>query len=184
MKSLTGHLLVATPRLLDPNFSRTVLLMFQHSDEGAAGVVLNRPTEATITDVAGQIFSDPFTWEKPIRIGGPVPGPLIVLHQVEDLSDHPVIPGVFRTFDSTKIQELLREQTEPSLIIANYAGWGPGQLEAEIDEESWLDLPAKRDHIFWDEARDLWDTVVKEINTAKTAKLLGIAPIPDDPRAN
>lgn len=184
MKSLKGHLLVATPRLHDPNFNQTVLLMFQHSEEGAAGVILNRPTEATITDIAEQVFVEPFEWDKPIAIGGPVPGPLLVLHRVERLSDYEMIPGVFGTFDSAKIQEILRKKTEPSLIVANYSGWGPGQLETEIEDDSWLDLPASADHVFWEGARDLWDAVVKQINSAQITRLCGIAEVPDDPTLN
>jgi putative transcriptional regulator len=184
MKSLKGHLLVATPRLSDPNFTRTVLLMFQHSEDGAAGIILNRLTGATISDVADQVFPDEFEWDKPIQLGGPVPGPLLVLHRDESLSDHEMIPGVFGTFDSEKIQEIVRQRTEPSLIIANYAGWGPGQLESELDEDSWLELPATADHVFWEDDRDLWDSVVNEIHSGRLSRILGIVEIPDDPSMN
>jgi putative transcriptional regulator len=184
MKSLKGHLLVAAPCLHDPNFTQTVLLLFQHSPEGAAGIILNRPTEATITDIAEQVFVEPFEWDKPILIGGPVAGSLLVLHKVESLSDYELIPGVYGTFDSTKIQAILRQKAEPSLIVANYAGWGPGQLETEMEDDSWLDFPASADHVFWEGARDLWDAVVKEINSAQFSRVFGFTEVPDDPMLN
>ena len=74
MNSLKGHLLVATPQLIAAIFTRSVLLMLEHNEEGAMGVILNHLTDATITDVAEKIFEEPFEWEKPIRLGGPVPG--------------------------------------------------------------------------------------------------------------
>ena len=79
MESLKGHLLVATRGLLDPNFTRTVILILGHGPEGAAGLVLNRPTDKTIGEVAEQVFEEEIDWDKPIHIGGPVPGPLVVL---------------------------------------------------------------------------------------------------------
>jgi putative transcriptional regulator len=184
MKSLKGHLLVATPRLVDPNYHRTVLLMFQHTETNAAGVVLNRPTGATVSDISEQVLPEPCDWEKPINLGGPVEGPLLILHQIEELSDHVMIPGVYGTFDSSKIREILQLRAEPSLIVANYAGWGPGQLEAEIEEESWLDLPATSEYVFWDDARDLWETVVKQINAEQLSRVLGISELPGDPTLN
>ncbi len=135
MKSLKGQLLVATSDLLDSNFFQTVILLFEHNDEGAAGVVLNRPIEASITDIAEQVFEAPFDWDKPIHLGGPVPGPLMILHQVSELADQEIMPGLYSTIEAQKVQEALRQRLEPSLIVANYAGWGPGQLETEISEK-------------------------------------------------
>src|SRR5262245_32217130 len=129
MNSLKGHLLIAAPSLLTPFFTRTVILMLEHNDEGALGVVLNRPTEATVSDIAEKVFEEPFEWEKPIRIGGPVPGPLMVLHTVEDQSDQEVMPGLYSSVEASKVQEVLRRRSDPCLVIANYSGWGPGQLE-------------------------------------------------------
>ncbi len=185
MNSLKGHLLVATPQLLEPNFFRTVLLIFEHNEEGAAGIVLNRPTDATITDIAQQILNEDFKWDKAINLGGPVSGPLMVLHTNESLGDMPILPGIFSTADAAKLEQILRQMAEPSLIIANYAGWGPGQLENEIAEDSWFSLPARPEHVFWTaDADDLWDTVVKEIQSASLPHILGLRHLPDDPSVN
>jgi putative transcriptional regulator len=184
MQSLKGHLLVATPQLNAPIFSRSVLLMLEHTNEGAAGVILNRPTDATITDVSERIFEERFEWEKPVSLGGPVPGPLMVLHTLESLADQETIAGVYNTVDSEKIQQLLRSKSEPMLIVANYAGWGPGQLEGEIEEDSWLSMPATSRHVFWEGDDDLWDVVIKEIKSAELARLFHLRTLPDDPRVN
>jgi putative transcriptional regulator len=185
MKSLKGHLLVATPELLAPFFTRTVILMFEHSEEGAAGVVLNRPTEATVTDLSEQVFEERFEWAKPIHLGGPVPGPLMVIHTVEGLSDREILGGVYSSIDASHVQQVIRGRTEPSLIVANYAGWGPGQLESEIAEGSWSSAPATAEHVFWAGAEDLWDAVIKQIHAAPPlAGLLGLRNVPEDPTVN
>ena len=144
MNSLRGHLLIATPGLRDPDFARTVLLVLEHDEGGAMGVVLNRPTGATLSDLAGKVFEEGFVWDRPIHLGGPVTGPFAVIHAIEDLADREVIPGVYHTVEATKVQEIISRKPEPSLAVANYAGWGPGQLEGEFDEGSWLTLPATR----------------------------------------
>src|ERR1700761_8195715 len=102
MTSLKGHLLVAHPGLLDPNFARSVLLMFEHNKEGAAGVILNRPTVATVSDISEQVFSERFEWDKPLTLGGPVLGPLMVIHDTASLGDQEVLDGLFTTIDEAK----------------------------------------------------------------------------------
>jgi putative transcriptional regulator len=142
MTSLKGHLLIAAPRLRDPNFARTVLLVLVHDEGGAMGLVLNRPTGTMISDLAGKVFEEGFVWDRPIHLGGPVKGPFTVIHALEDLADREVIPGVYQTIEATKVQEVISRKPEPLLAVANHSGWGPGQLEGEFDEGSWLSLPA------------------------------------------
>lgn len=184
MDSYKGQLLVATPQLLDPNFVRTVLLMIEHNDEGAAGLVLNRPSGRTIAEIAASVFDEELGWDKSIHLGGPVPGPVLVLHQVEELADSEVGPGVFSTVDSDKLLELLRREPEPSLVLANYAGWGPGQLEREMDEDAWRTCAAAAEHVFWAGEDDLWDVVHRAIGQAALADILGLDGIPTDPSLN
>jgi putative transcriptional regulator len=170
--SLKGHLLVATPRLIDPNFARTVLLMLEHTPEGAAGLVLNRPSGRTVADLAEAVFDEPLDWDKPIHVGGPVPGPVLVLHGAEELADQPVLTGLYSTVESVKLLELLRRQVEPSLVLASYAGWGPGQLEREIDENSWRSCPATAAHVLDAGAEELWEAVTRAIGQADVSTLI------------
>jgi len=184
MNSLKGHLLIATPQLLAPIFARSVILMLEHSEEGAMGLILNQPINATVTDLAGKIFEEGFEWDKPLHLGGPVPGPLMVIHTQEELADQTLLPNVFHTLEASRVQEIIRLRPEPSLILANYSGWGPGQLEGEFGWDSWLTLPATFDYVFWSGEKDLWKVVVNEVNARKLSEFLKIREMPADPRMN
>ena len=184
MRSLKGQLLIASPSLLESFFTRTVILMLDHSEDGAAGVVLNRPTEAKVSDIAKTVFSQPFEWDKPLNLGGPVSGPLMVLHEVEELSNQEILPGLYNSVEMSQVRRAVMDRTEPSMILANYAGWGPGQLESEFDVDSWLTLPATRDYVFWAEDEDLWGVVVKAVNARKLSEFLGLRGVPSDPTLN
>ncbi len=184
MNSLKGHLLIATPQLHAPIFEKSVILMLDHTEEGAMGLILNRPIDTTVNDLAGKVFEADFVWDKPLNLGGPVPGPLMILHTLTDLADQEVLPGVSHTVEASKVQEIISRRTEPSIIIANYAGWGPGQLEGEFGWDSWLTLPARREHVFWDDVRDLWKVVVRQVNAMKLSEFLKLRDLPADPSMN
>ena len=142
MQTLKGHLLIATPHLRSPIFSRSVILILDQNEEGALGVILNQPISTTMTDLSGKIFVEDFEWDKPISLGGPMASSLVMLHTDEDLADEEIIPGVYITIDGSKVQDLIDLRSEPSLVVANYSGWGPGQLDGELRADSWLTLPA------------------------------------------
>ncbi len=184
MQSLKGHLLIATPQLETPLFARSVILMLDHSHEGAMGLILNQPINTLMTDLAGKIFEEDFEWDKPLHLGGPVPGSLIVVHTLASLGGNEVIPGVFVTLDAASVQQIIRLRPEPSLVIANYSGWGPGQLEGEFGWDSWITLPATSDHVFWTGEKDLWKVVVSEVNAIKLSEFLKLKTRPADPRLN
>lgn len=184
MTSLKGHFLVAGPKLLDPNFGRTVILVFEHTAEGAAGVIINRPSSAVVSEVAEVVLEESLSWDKPIHLGGPVPGPLVMVHTREPLGDLTILPGLFSTADAELLRGLVKEQAEPSLVIANYAGWGPGQLERELGEESWLVAPATPELVFWAEDEPLWDVLSREIRGKQLAEMLHLRDLPTDPGLN
>ncbi|GAC1327684.1 MAG: YqgE/AlgH family protein [Isosphaeraceae bacterium] len=184
MESLKGRLLVAAPSLESPFFARTVILMLEHNDDGAMGIVLNRPTESTVDDIADQILEEPIDWNKTIYLGGPVRGPLQVLHDLAEYGDQEIVEGVRGTVSAENVKELLALKPEPSLVVANYAGWGTGQLEGEIDEDSWLTHPARAEHVFYPDSTDLWRVVLNEIHAAELSHVLGLKKLPIDPRVN
>jgi putative transcriptional regulator len=184
MQSLKGQLLIATPQLINPMFSRSVILMLDHNEEGAMGVILNQPINTQISDLAGKIFEEDFQWNKPLHLGGPVPGSLLVLHTLEALGEHEIIPGVFVASESALVQQIISERPEPSLVIANYSGWGPGQLEGEFNCDSWLTLPATFEHVFWTGEKDLWKVAVSEVSARKLSDFLGLKTHPADPSLN
>jgi len=185
MKSLKGHLLLASTTLEDPNFAKSVVLIFDHSEEGAAGVILNRPSPITIAHICDKVFQFPSAWEKPLNIGGPVSGPLAAAHTIKELADIEVMPGVYGALVPEHIQQLIRKQQEPTFFLLNYAGWGPDQLENELDEDAWLVMPAREEHLFWTEDKLLWDACMEELQSLQSLqRTLGIRIQPRDPTLN
>jgi putative transcriptional regulator len=147
-------------------------------------VVLNRPTEATVADIAETVFDQPFDWDKALNLGGPVEGPIMILHQDEDFADQEILPGLYNSVEMAKVRGLVFNRTEPSLILTYYAGWGPGQIESEFGVDSWLILPATIDLVFWEGEEELWDVVVKAVNARKLSEFLGLREVPIDPSFN
>jgi len=184
MQSLKGHLLIATPQLQSTIFTRSVILMIDQTEEGAVGVILNQQISTTMTDLSGKIFVEDFEWDKPISLGGPVASSLMVLHTDERLADQEIISGVYITADGPKVQELIEQRPEPSLVVANYSGWGAGQLDQEIRRDSWLTLPASIDHVFWTGEKELWKVVVNQVHFRKLTELVGACEFPPDPSLN
>ena len=184
MNTLEGHLLIATPDLLAPMFARSVILMIDHGEGGAMGVILNRPTEATVADLPAEVLGDEVAWDKPLHLGGPVPGPLMLLYADPELADREVLPGVYLTLDADKAREVIARRAEPTLIVVNYSGWAAGQLEGEFDQESWLTLPATVEHVFGAAGTDLWASVVGPVQAIKLSEFLGVRMIPTDPSMN
>jgi putative transcriptional regulator len=183
MESLQGHLLVAAPRLLDPNFRRTVVLMLQHTDEGALGLILNRRTKALIKDVWPQMSDKPCESDARLHLGGPVEGPLMAVHQEADLGDEEVLPGLYFTPESTKIEQLVLRDGTTFKLFVGYAGWGAGQLEDELQEGSWLTCPARAEQAF-DQVDDLWEEVFRKLGRSSLIAALKIKHVPADPRLN
>jgi putative transcriptional regulator len=184
MKSLKGHLLIAAPQLSAPIFARSVILMLDHNEDGAIGVILNQPINTVVTDLAGKIFDDDFEWDKPLHLGGPVPGSLTVLHTLEKLGDQEIIPGVFVTLDVETVHKVIHRRPEPSLVIANYSGWGPGQLEGEFQGDSWITLPATPEHVFWTGRGEIWKVATGAVNSRKLSEFLRLKEMPLDPSLN
>lgn len=181
-ESLAGHLLIAIPDLHDPNFSRTVVMMMQHSDEGASGVVLNRPSDVSIAKVWDEIAKDPCECHDMINIGGPVEGPLIALHTSLALAESTVLPGVFVSMGRDHLNELVNQTEQRFKIFSGYSGWSPGQLESEIEQGGWLTLPGNSEHVF-DSPDGLWKQVCSQVGNDILMPHLG-KHLPGDPSLN
>jgi putative transcriptional regulator len=183
MTSLQGHLLIASPHLRDPNFARSVVLLIQHNEDGALGVILNRPVEATIEEVWSQVSEEPCNAEGHLHEGGPCPGPLMVAHMDASCSQINICEGIYFSTDRQSIEQLVAKSSEPMKFFINYAGWGPGQLEGEIESGGWTTTPAGRDEIFRSD-EELWSEVLRL--AGRRSRLKGVDPklIPDDPSVN
>jgi putative transcriptional regulator len=153
--SLANNLLIAMPTLADPNFSRTVTLLCEHSDEGAMGIMINRPTNLVLRDILNQLNIDTShsnCGDTPVYFGGPVQNSRgFVLHEpVGNWEATLAVTDTLGVSTSRDILEALARGEGPQhyLIALGYAGWGAGQLERELVENSWLNAPAKRDILF------------------------------------
>jgi len=177
-------LLIAAPQLLDPNFLRTVVLLVQHTSEGALGLVLNRPTNATIKQAWEQVRDTGCEREDQLRWGGPCQGPLTALHSSPLLADVEIVPeALYFCGEPDKLTELVGDDSNRAKFFVGYAGWGPGQLEAEMQQGGWLTAPAAPDHVFGDDP-DLWQRVLKQVAQGQLFSAINVKHIPPDPSMN
>jgi putative transcriptional regulator len=183
MTSLAGKLLVASPDLRDPNFARSVVLMLQHAEAGAIGLVLNRRSGTPLSAIWDQVTDVPCTLDLPVMTGGPVEGPLVILHGDAELNEREIMPGVYFSAHKDLITELLAQGELPMRVFAGYSGWGEGQLEAEMQEGSWSTTAATQELIFGDE-ETLWQQATKRIADDILIHGLGIKHVPDSPELN
>jgi putative transcriptional regulator len=182
-KYLTGHFLVASRYLRDPNFARSVVLMIQHTNEGAMGVVINRPSEKTIREVWTMIGNDPCERDDVIYIGGPVPGPLIAVHTLQAFSEHEVLSNLYVSTHRDALDVLVRKKNVPVRLFSGNAGWGSGQLEGEMEAGGWLTTPATNEEVFADHDT-IWKSVTQRIGLEIMAPDLDREHVPPDPSLN
>lgn len=158
-RSIEGRLLIASPMLSDPNFFRAVVYIARHGSEGAFGVVLNRPSNLRLEEVLEQARGQCPKRRDAIYLGGPVQGPLLALHQLENLGE--VYPGdVWLTSDDDHLMMLADRTDVSARFFSGYSGWGPGQLEAELDAGGWMVGPFEPAQLYGD-AEQIWEAAVK-----------------------
>lgn len=179
--SLRGQLLIAAPSLVDPNFRKTVVLIAEHTADGAMGLVINRQAPASVADAAPQLAG--FAGEGAmVFVGGPVDrGSVFLLADFEEPDESGSIVLLdLGTLDPSGEPDLTGRPTRHARVFAGYAGWGPGQLESELEEDAWIvEEPADGD-IFSDEPDRLWSRVLRR----KGGQYGVIALMPDDPKLN
>lgn len=180
MESLRGHLLIAGPALVDPNFWRTVVLVGEHTEEGALGVVLNRSSETLVEEALPELA---LLAEEmgAVYVGGPVqPSAVVVLADFSevDRADPLVVESVGflpSEIDPDELGELRRAR-----VYVGYAGWGPGQLDGELEEGSWIVEQAVPDDVFTDDPEGLWSAALRR----KGGPFSLLAAMPPDPTQN
>jgi putative transcriptional regulator len=181
VESLKGKLLLASPTFADPNFARTVVLVAEHTEEGAMGLVLNRPAEATVAEAAPEL-EELVDGEEPLFVGGPVqPTAVIVLAEFADtaaagllIRDDVGFLSAQRDFASS------REVAERMRVFAGHAGWGPGQLDDELENEDWIVEEPRAEELFAPAPESLWSRVL----TRKGGTYALVARMPLDPSLN
>lgn len=168
MSDLAPGFLIAVPQLADPNFERAVVLMIEHGEAGAMGIVINRPAPITLGDVARSHEIEPALplQQAPVFLGGPVePERGFVLHGREDLPELvQLFEGVNLSGSMETLKLLLEEGAAGAFrLCLGYAGWGPGQLERELQEGSWITAEALPRHVLETPPEEAWATVLREM---------------------
>lgn len=170
--NLTGQLLIAMPAMMDPNFARTVTYICEHGDQGALGLVINRPLDIDLGDVFAQLEldnSDADISSRPVLHGGPVHMERgFVIHEAEEQWENST--AVTDSIQVTTSRDILISMAngrgpKRATVALGYAGWGAGQLEDEISANSWLNVPAESQIIFDTPFEERW---------RQSAQLLGI----------
>jgi len=182
--SLQGRLLVARPMLVDPNFARTVLLLLAHGDQGAIGLVLNRPSSTSVGSPLPE-WEELASGPAVVFLGGPVSEGTICLARVSSEVSVPgtgylPLEGSLGTVDLEAGPALVRPWIERLRVFAGYAGWSPGQLEEEIEAGAWWALDAVDDDVFGDDPSTLWKRVLRR----QGGDLALVAAYPADPTLN
>ena len=184
MSPFKGRLLIASPALRDPNFDRTIVLMLHHDEDGAVGLVLNHPSQMAVAEALPQ-------WEgaaaaPPVLFfGGPVdPSSAICLARMRPGPDPvegwlPVI-GRIGTLDLTRDPAETAGRLEDLRVFSGYSGWGPGQLEGELEGGAWLVVEPVHDDPFTTDPAGLWRAVLRR----QPGRLAWLAQFPDDVHAN
>ena len=179
-ESLRGKLLIAGAGLFDPNFRRAVLLIGEHNDEGALGVILNRPTPSTVREVVpplAEIAGD----DDRLFLGGPVqPESAVLLAEFAhpDSADLLVFDSIGFLMGAVEAEAV--RDVKRARVFAGYAGWGPGQLESELEQDSWIVEPPLPDDVFTSEPDRLWSSILRR----KGGRFAMLALMPFDPSTN
>jgi putative transcriptional regulator len=203
--SIAGKALVASPVLADPNFFRTVVYMIHHDAEGAAGVVVNRPTEKTVGSLLSDVASVCSGNTAPIYWGGPVDGPLTVLFRENnagetigvDSGPEKILALCTDSSDDADSRDAASGESSSGvgnagdedfskpayMLFDGYAGWGAGQLDDELQLGGWLVWDISASDVFGHND-EIWEKAVKEIGRSILSVGLGQGGMPDDPACN
>ena len=186
-ESLRGRVLVASRRLRDPNFFRTLVLLIEHGEDGAMGLVVNRPTNVTVADALDGHFEVERGGDGPVYCGGPVePAALFVLHNSVEYADGelPVASGLFAGHSKESFEGLVNavdagDEEVRYRVFSGCAGWGPGQLEGELARSDWrlvdgdvlLDGPA--DPVFGTDPYAAWESAARSAARSPFGRAFG-----------
>lgn len=183
MATLDSHLLIATPQLRDPNFAQSVVLIVQHDENGALGLTLNRTSSRTVRQTWQTVGEGDCSRDEPLRLGGPIVGPLMAIHTLASVAERQLLPGVYFSAQPEQLRRVVVDSEVRLLLFSGYSGWGGGQLEEELRTGSWHTLPATPDHLF-ENVDLLWKTVAQQVANRSVYSKLGIKHVPDDPSWN
>jgi len=182
MNSLQGHFLVAASHQRDPNFIHAAILVVGQTGRGAVGVIVNGASKE-----CSRFQQRNCRWRSPQRLrfsfGGPVTGPLMAVHAKASLGERELLPGVFFSAKEKNVFALMWQAEQPCKIFLGYAGWGPGQLDYEVQQGVWRVVPAAPEQIFCED-RDLWEQLSSQASRLQLRIMFHMRHIPADPLLN
>lgn len=166
-------LLLSMPQLQDPNFFRTVVLLCDYLPDGGFGLVLNRPTDAAASSMVKLEPPVEQGNDLPLHTGGPVEperGWILVAEEPADADSRMIVPGLFLSTSPILLRRVLETRPAPrAVILAGYAGWGPGQLDEELAQSAWLMCDVDLDLIFEVAADAMWETAIRRLGADPSA---------------
>jgi putative transcriptional regulator len=178
-------LLIASPGLADPNFARTVVLIAVHGEEGALGLILNREMSTSLPQIWGQVSECACLRVENVRHGGPVGGSLMAIHDLRSFANLVVTDDIYVATVLNTMESVAGTTEGQALFYVGHSGWGPGQLETELEDGSWLVLPATTSLVFGNEDTNaLWKETMVEVGRRQVQSVISVKHIPDNPRAN
>jgi len=172
--SLRGQFLVAGPKMRDPTFFKSAVLIVEHGPDGAMGLIVNQPSDFTVANALKGHINLPENQDL-VYCGGPVePDNLFVVHNSEalDPTEMPVVSGVFMGSSSDVFEDILQASLEDQeelvyRVFAGCSGWGPEQLEGELSRGDWLTISADAELVFHDDPYQIWDNLITKSFEAK-----------------
>lgn len=176
--SLAPSLLLSMPQLIDPNFARTVVLLCEHGEEGAFGLVVNRPAETTAAEAVQLEPAIEQPNDLPLLLGGPVEpqrGWILTTAADEGVDARALGAGLYLSASPLLLRRALGAHPPPrrTVVLAGYAGWGPGQLDAELAESAWLIMPVELDLIFEIPSAVVWEMAIRRLGADPSLLQMG-----------
>jgi putative transcriptional regulator len=176
--SLAPALLLSMPQLIDPNFAKSIVLLCEHAPEGAFGLIVNRPSEITAAEAVRLEPPVENPNNLPLLVGGPVEpqrGWILTAHPPDDVEHRGLGAGLYLSASPVLLRRALMARPLPkrTVVLAGYAGWGPGQLDAELAASAWLIMPVELDLIFEISPSVSWETAIRRLGADPSLLQMG-----------
>ena len=175
MSELAPGLLIAVPQMDDPNFARSVVLLIEHNEAGAMGVVINQPSQIPLAEIGREQDIAVHAAAGPAFVGGPVQRERgFLVHRRGDVTDSIKLQdGVYLSISTDSLRELLEGEPNAYRLCLGYAGWGAGQLEREMVAGGWLNSEINAERIFDTPVEKIWDAVIRDLGINPAYLVMG-----------
>ena len=176
--SLAPTLLLSMPQLMDPNFARTVVLLCEHAPDGAFGLVVNRPSDVSAAEAVQMEPPVEHPNNLPLLVGGPVEpqrGWILTASEPDGVDARELGAGLYLSASPVLLRRAIAAHPAPTSthVFAGYAGWGPGQLDQELEESAWLIVPVELDLIFDVPASTAWESAIRRLGADPSLLQMG-----------